>query len=255
MNTPIPTAPAAAIPSYDPGATPALEVRNLTRSYGSVRALDGVTLNLPAGRIVALLGENGSGKTTLLKIVAGVLAEYTGEVLVHGRPIGPESKALISYLPDESFLPDDWAARTAISMFTDFFADFEADRARGLLQGFGIDETRPLKTLSKGQREKVQLALAMSRRARLYLLDEPISGVDPAARESIISTILTNFAPDSTVFISTHLVTDIEPIADAAVFLRGGRVLMAGDADDLRAQHGMGLDKLFRSAYKTPTRN
>jgi ABC-2 type transport system ATP-binding protein len=233
----------------------ALEIRNLSRHYGPVPALAGLSLSLDSGRIVALFGENGSGKTTLLKVVSGLLAEYTGEVLVHGEPPGPASKAMVSFLPDESFLPGTVSSRGAVAMFTDFFADFDAARAKALIADFGIDPARPLKTLSKGQREKVQLALAMSRRARLYLLDEPISGVDPAARETILSTILTQYDPEALVVISTHLIADIEPVADAAVFLREGRVLLAGDADDLRAAHGMSLDRLFRSTYQIPVRS
>ncbi|MGC3955747.1 MAG: ABC transporter ATP-binding protein [Propionicimonas sp.] len=218
-------------------------------------ALADLSLTLEAGRIVALFGENGSGKTTLLKIVAGLLAEYTGEVLIHGERPGPASKAMVSFLPDESFLPSAASARTAVTMFGDFFADFDAERARALIAGFEIDPSRPLKSLSKGQREKVQLALAMSRRARIYLLDEPISGVDPAARETILSTILAQYDPEALVVISTHLIADIEPVADAAVFLRAGRVLLTGDADDLRAKHGMSLDQLFRSTYQIPVRS
>lgn len=233
----------------------ALEIRNLSRRYGTVPALEDLSLTLDAGRIVALFGENGSGKTTLLKIVAGLLAEYTGEVLIHGQRPGPATKAMISFLPDESFLPGTVSARTAVTMFDDFFADFDAQRARALIAGFQIDPNRPLKSLSKGQREKVQLALAMSRRARIYLLDEPISGVDPAARETILSTILAQYDPEALVVISTHLIADIEPVADAAVFLRAGRVLLAGDADDLRAQHGTSLDQLFRSTYQTAVRS
>lgn len=233
----------------------ALEIRNLSRRYGSVLALDDLSLTLEAGRIVSLFGENGSGKTTLLKIVAGLLAEYDGEVLVHGERPGPASKAMVSFLPDESFLPGGIAARGAVAMFGDLFADFDADRATALIDDFGIDRRRALSTLSKGQREKVQLALAISRRARLYLLDEPISGVDPAAREIILNTILTQYDPEALVVISTHLIADIEPVADAAVFLRAGRVLLSGDADDLRAEHGTSLDRLFRTTYQTPVRS
>lgn len=233
----------------------ALEIRSLSRRYGPVLALDDLSLSLEAGRIVALFGENGSGKTTLLKTVAGLLAEYDGDVLIHGERPGPASKAMVSFLPDESFLPGSITAHSAIAMFADFFADFDAGRATSLIGEFGIDQRRTLRTLSKGQREKVQLALAMSRRARLYLLDEPISGVDPAARETILNTILSQYDPGALVIISTHLITDIEPVADAAVFLRAGRVLLAGDADDLRTEHGMSLDRLFRTAYQTPVRS
>lgn len=233
----------------------ALEIRGVSRRYGTVPALDGLDLTLDAGRIVALFGENGSGKTTLLKIIAGLLAEYTGQVRIHGEQPGPATKAMISFLPDESFLPDTISASDAVAMFTDFFADFDAARATALIASLGVDPSRKLKTLSKGQREKVQLALAMSRRARVYLLDEPISGVDPAARETILNTILTQYDPEALVVISTHLIADIEPVADAAVFLRHGRVLLAGDADDLRAAHGMSLDQLFRTTYQTTVRS
>lgn len=232
--------------------THAIEVTGLTRHYGQVAALDGLDLTVDAGRIIALFGENGSGKTTLLKILAGLLAEYSGTVRVHGEAPGVESKALVAFLPDQSFLPDSLRVGQALDVFTDFFTDFDAARARELVDGFGIDHGRRLKELSKGQREKVQLALVMSRRASVYLLDEPISGVDPAARSVILSTILGNYDPEALVVISTHLIADVEPIADAAVFLRAGRVLMAGDADDLRAEHGMSLDQIFRTSYAAP---
>lgn len=229
----------------------AIEITNLTRSYGKVPALDNLSLTLEAGKIIALFGENGSGKTTLLKILAGVLSEYAGEVLIHGNAPGVESKSLVSFLPDQSFLPDAITVSAAIAMYADLFADFDVPRATGLIEGLNIDPARRLKALSKGQREKVQLALAMSRRAQVYLLDEPISGVDPASRDTILDTILSQYDPEALVLISTHLISDIEPVADAAVFLRGGQVLMAGDADDLRAESGMSLDQMFRTMYQT----
>ncbi len=228
----------------------AIEIRDLSRNYGKIPALDHLTLTLDEGRVVALFGENGSGKTTLLKILAAVLAEYTGEVLIHGNAPGAETKAIVSFLPDQSFLPDTVTGLTAVHMYQEFFPDFDAPRATTLIGELGVDGTRRLKELSKGQREKIQLALAMSRRAKVYLLDEPISGVDPAARETIMNTILSQYDPGALVLISTHLISDIEPVADAAVFLRNGQVLMAGDADDLRAQYGMSLDQLFRSTYQ-----
>lgn len=237
-------------------STHAIEVRNLTRSYGTVPALNDLNLTLDAGKIIALFGENGSGKTTLLKILAGVLAEYTGEALIHGNAPGPETKALVSFLPDQSFLPDSVTVAAAIAMYADLFPDFDAPRATSLIEELGIATDRRLKALSKGQREKVQLALAMSRRAKIYLLDEPISGVDPAARDTILGTILSQYEPDALVLISTHLISDIEPVADAAVFLRGGEVILSGDADDLRTESGMSLDQLFRTMYQaTPARS
>lgn len=229
---------------------PAIEVRDVTRNYGSVPALNGLSLLLPPGQVVALFGENGSGKTTLLKILAGVLAKYRGEVLIHGEAPGPQTKEIVSFLPDQSFLPDSITGRGAVEMYSSLFQDFDEPRATALIGELGIDIDRKLKALSKGQREKVQLALAMSRRAKIYLLDEPISGVDPAARETILKTILSQYEPDALVVISTHLISDIEPVADAAVFLRAGQVLMAGNADDLRSEHGMSLDQLFRAAYQ-----
>ncbi len=237
-------------------STHAIEVRNLTRSYGAVPALNDLNLTLDAGKIIALFGENGSGKTTLLKILAGVLAEYTGEALIHGNAPGPETKAIVSFLPDQSFLPDSVTVAAAIAMYADLFPDFDAPRATSLIEELGIATDRRLKALSKGQREKVQLALAMSRRAKIYLLDEPISGVDPAARDTILGTILSQYEPDALVLISTHLISDIEPVADAAVFLRGGEVILSGDADDLRTQSSMSLDQLFRTMYQaTPARS
>lgn len=226
-----------------------VRVAGLTRDYGSLRALDHVDLDLPAGHVVGLLGENGSGKTTLLKILAGVLADWTGDATVCGHRPGPESKAMVSFLPDASFLPDDCRPDQAIALYARFFADFDADRARALIAGFGLPGGRRLKELSKGMREKLQIALAMSRRARVYLLDEPISGVDPAARDVLLRAVLENFDPDALMVVSTHLIADIEPVIDTAVFLRGGRVLLQGDADDLRAQYGMTIDALFRKEY------
>ena len=236
-------------------SSPAIEVTGLTRRYGQVPALDNLSLTLAPGRIVGLFGENGSGKTTLFKILAGVLAEYTGRVRIAGFAPGPESKARVSFLPDQSYLPDQMSTASAMAMFTDFFADFDAARAAALVDSFRIDRRRKLKSLSRGQREKVQLALAMSRRAEVYLLDEPISGIAPAARDTILDTILRSYSPDALVIISTHLLADIEPVADTAVFLSRGRVLMAGDADDLRTEHGMSLDHLFRTTYATPVRS
>lgn len=228
-----------------------IEVHHLTKSYGSVPALRDLDLELGSGRVVGLMGDNGSGKTTLLKILAGVLADWQGSVTVAGHAPGPASKALVSYLPDSSFLPDRFTCPDAISMCADFFSDFDPAKARDMVAFFRLPSDRSLKELSKGMREKLQIALAMSREARVYLLDEPISGVDPAARDVILRAVISNFSEDALMLISTHLIADVEGIVDEVVFLHQGRVRLSGNADDLRADHHMGLDALFRKVYES----
>ncbi|MCT1434014.1 ABC transporter ATP-binding protein [Dietzia maris] len=231
-------------------ATTLVEVTGLLMTYGATTALDGLDMTLAPGQIVGLLGENGCGKTTLLKILAGVLAGYSGDVRIAGHVPGPESKALVSYLPDTSFLPDAARVSYCLELYTDFFADFQPEKARDLIGFFGLSESARLKQMSKGMREKVQIALAMSRDARVFLLDEPISGVDPAARQVILDGIVRNLSEDSLLLITTHLVHDLEPILDAAVMMRHGRVLLSGDADDLRGSRGASLDQIFRETYR-----
>ena len=218
--------------------------------YGLTPALDNLNLELAPGRIVGLLGENGCGKTTMLKIMAGVLSNYEGTVTIGGYAPGPESKALVSFLPDASFLPDRARADYCIDLYADFFADFDRSKASDLIGFFGLDKSMRLAAMSKGMREKVQIALAMSRNARLFLLDEPISGVDPAARQVILDGILRNLSEDSLLLIATHLIHDLEPILDAIVMMRHGKVILSGDADDLREQHGSSLDQIFRETYR-----
>jgi ABC-2 type transport system ATP-binding protein len=228
----------------------AIAVKGLTKSYGTLRALDGLDLELPTGQIVGLLGENGCGKTTLLKVLAGVLADHAGDVTIAGRRLGPESKAHVSFLPDASFLPDSAKVSECVRMYRDFFADFDAAKADGLIGYFGLEQSMRLKQMSKGMREKVQIALAMSRQATVYLLDEPISGVDPAARQVILDGIVRSLSEDSLVLISTHLVHDLEPILDAVVLMRDGKVLLTGQVEDLREQHHKSIDQLFREVYQ-----
>ena len=231
-------------------ATTLVEATGLRMTYGATTALDGLDMTLAPGQIVGLLGENGCGKTTLLKILAGVLAGYSGDVRIAGHTPGPESKALVSYLPDTSFLPDAARVSYCLELYTDFFADFQPEKARDLIGFFGLSESARLKQMSKGMREKVQIALAMSRDARVFLLDEPISGVDPAARQVILDGIVRNLSEDSLLLITTHLVHDLEPILDAAVMMRHGRVLLSDDADDLRGSRGASLDQIFRETYR-----
>ena len=226
------------------------ECRALTKRYGKFTALDGVDLTIGRGRIVGLLGPNGSGKTTLLKLANGLLTPSAGSIQINGHTPGVETKRIVSYLPDASYLPDDQSVRRLMGLFSDFYADFEVSRAREMLRELGLDEDARLKTLSKGNREKVQLILAMSRRAQLYLLDEPIGGVDPAARDYILRTIIGNYSEEATVVISTHLIADIEPVLDDAVFIRAGRIVLHQGVEALREQQGMSVDAYFREVFK-----
>ncbi len=247
-TTPEAKGPEMTSPAQEPPTL--ISTRALTKTYGRTTAIDGLDLDLPGGRIVGLLGENGCGKTTLMKILAGVVSDYRGQVRIAGLAPGPASKAKVSFLPDVSFLPHSARARYCVELYTDFFEDFDAERAHELIGFFGLEETMRLKEMSKGMREKVQIALAMSRRARVYLLDEPISGVDPAARQIILDGILRTFDEDSLLLISTHLVHDLEQILDSVVMMRHGAVVLSGEADDLRAQHGAGLDQIFKETYR-----
>ena len=233
-----------------PGGAPLLSCRGLTKRYGGYApALDRVDLTLSPGRVVGLLGPNGSGKTTLIKLANGLLQPTAGEILVDGAAPGKRSRALVSYLPDADYLPDWMTLRDLTRSFRDFFADFDPDKAAEMFASLGLDERSRLKTLSKGNREKTQLVLTMSRRARLYLLDEPIGGVDPAARDYILRTIIGNYSENSTVVISTHLIADVESVLDEVVFLKDGRVLLHENADALREREGKSVDQVFREVF------
>jgi ABC-2 type transport system ATP-binding protein len=229
---------------------PILECRNLSKRYGKHTALDNINISLNGGRIVGLLGPNGSGKTTMIKLANGLLQPSGGEVLINGKKPGVESKAAVSYLPDRLIL-DGWMRITEIlSFFADFYADFRRDAAETMLANLGISPNKRIKTLSKGNREKVQLILVMARKARLYLLDEPIGGVDPAARDYIVNTIINNYSEDAVVLISTHLIQDVEKILDDIIFLKEGAVILQGHADDIRTEKGVSIDTLFREVFK-----
>lgn len=226
-----------------------LNVKSVTMKYDEKTVLEDLVLQLPKGKIVGLLGPNGSGKTTLIKLIAGVLTPASGEITVCGEPVGVASKALVSYLPDRVYFNKERKIRQQLDFFQDFYEDFDRSRAEAMLSALQIDPEAKFKTLSKGNLEKVQLVLVMSRRAKLYLLDEPIGGVDPAARDYILNTIITNYDPDATILISTHLIGDVERVLDAFVFLNQGRIIRQSDADEARSQTGKSLDELFREVF------
>ena len=220
-----------------------LTCEGLTKSYQKgTNALDGIELHIGFGRIVGLLGPNGSGKTTLIKLANGLLQPTAGSIRIAGMAPGPDTKAIVSYLPDAAWLPDWMRVEQLVEMFRDFYADFDPAKANEMLEKLELSPKAPLKSLSKGNKEKVQLILAMSRNARLYLLDEPIGGVDPAARDYILNTILTNYSRDASVIISTHLIEDVEPVLDEAVFLKNGRIFAHRSVDELREAEGMSVD-------------
>ena len=227
-----------------------LTCEGLSKHYGAKIALDNVDLHIGLGKIVGLLGPNGSGKTTLIKLANGLLQPTGGSIRIAGMKPGVESKAIVSYLPDADWLPDWMRVEQLVELFTDFYKDFDPARANEMLAKLDLQPKAALKTLSKGNKEKVQLILAMSRNARLYLLDEPIGGVDPAARDYILHTILSNYSKDATVLISTHLIEDIEPVLDEAVFLKEGKVFAHRAVDDIRENEGMSVDAYFREVFK-----
>lgn len=227
-----------------------LECKNLCKAYGHKAALNGISLQLEPGKIIGLLGPNGSGKTTLLKLINGLLTPSSGSLLINGRPPGRESKAIVAYLPERTYLNDSMKVRDALRFFADFYSDFDLQRAEDMLRSLNIETTARLRTLSKGTKEKVQLILVMSRQARLYCLDEPIAGVDPAARDYILRTIINNYNPEASVLISTHLITDIEQVLDEVIFIREGELLLHKTVDDIRFQNGKSVDALFREVFR-----
>lgn len=230
---------------------PLLQLHHVSKTYGEKIALNDISLKIPKGKIIGLLGPNGSGKTTLIKLINDLLQPSFGEIIINGHRPGIETKAIISYLPDATYLHDNMKVTDVFELFQDFYSDFDINRGYHLLQSLGIDPTVKLKTLSKGNKEKVQLILVMSRRAKLYILDEPIAGVDPAARDYILNTIISNYSPESSVLIATHLITDIEPILDQVIFLHQGQLYLHKDVDDLRQEHGQSIDQLFRQYFRT----
>ena len=230
----------------------ALECRHLTKCYKrKVKVLDDFNLTVESGRIIGLLGPNGCGKSTLIKLISGLLQPQTGEILVCGEQIGPKTRAMVSYLPERTYFSSGMSVEGVIKYFEDFYADFDKERAYSLLDALKIDRRAKLRTLSKGTKEKVQLVMVMSRRAKLYLLDEPIAGVDPAAREYILNTIVSNYDPEATIIITTHLITDVEQVLDDYVFLSAnGKILAQGCVEDARSESGKSLDQLFREVFR-----
>lgn len=227
-----------------------VEINALSKRYEKgVMALDHLTLSIPAGRIIGLLGPNGSGKTTLIKLLNGLLVPTEGSILIYGFTPGVESKSMISYLPDRSSLPGGMRVHEIVSLFADFYTDFSVEKAYAMLHSLEIDSGKRLKSLSKGTQEKVQLVLAMSRQARLYILDEPIAGVDPAARDYILKTILTNYNGEASILLSTHLISDVENILDDVILIRDGRLLLQAGVEELREEKGQSLNAYFREVF------
>ena len=229
---------------------PILECNNLTKTYAGVTALDHVDLAIDPGRIVGLLGPNGSGKTTLIKLAAGLLQPTQGQILIDGKKPSPETNAVLSYLPERIALSQWMKVTQVLDFFCDFYKDFDRQAAEQMLAQLHIAPNQVLKQMSKGTKEKVQLILVMSRKAKLYLLDEPIGGVDPATRDYILHTILTNYNPDAAVVISTHLIGDVEQVLDEVVFLNRGQIALHDSCENIREQQGKSIDGLFREVFK-----
>ncbi len=227
-----------------------LKCTGVSKNYGDVLALDHIDLTIESGKIIGLLGPNGSGKTTLIKLINGLLTPTEGTLLVNYVAPGVESKKVVAYLPDNSFLQNWMTVEQIVSLFTDFYEDFRPTLAYEMLEKLGVDRKTRLKNLSKGNKEKVCLILVMSRNALLYVLDEPIAAVDPATRDYIISTIINNYNPEASVLISTHLILDIESVLDEVIFINHGKIVLHKTVDEIREENGMGVDALFREVFR-----
>lgn len=224
-------------------------MQGLTKVYGNTLAVNNLNLTIPRGKIIGLLGPNGSGKTTLIKMINGLLTPTAGSILINGMAPGPETKARIAYLPERTYLQSGMKVCDLVDFFEDFYADFDKNRAFSMLGSLNIPPTAPLKTLSKGTKEKVQLILVMSRHADLFILDEPIAGVDPAARDYILNTIITNYNENASILLSTHLISDIENILDEVIFIRNGQVITHMPVDRIREEYGQSVDAYFRRVF------
>ena len=226
------------------------ECKDLRKNYGKNQALKGLNLQIESGQIVGLLGPNGSGKTTLIKLANGLLTKNGGELYIDGKEVGVETKKIVSYLPERTYLDVHSKVKDVIEFFKDFYSDFEEKRAYDMLSKLNINTNDKLKTMSKGTREKVQLILVMSRQAKLYFLDEPIGGVDPAARDYILNTIISNYNPEAAVIISTHLISDIEKVLDDVVMIKNGELVMHKKVDEIREEYGKSVDEVFREVFR-----
>ena len=227
-----------------------LKITNVTKKYHHFKALNNVSMTLESGKIIGLLGPNGSGKTTLIKIINGLLKDYEGEVLVDGKNVGIDSRKIISYLPDENYFQDWMYIKDVLSIFSDLYEDFDKENCLTLMNRFKLDKGMKIKEMSKGMKEKFQLSLVMSRKAKLYILDEPIAGVDPAAHEVILDVILNNYEEDALVLISTHLISDLETIFDDVVFLKDGEIVLHQSTEDLRLERKQSIDEAFREVFR-----
>ncbi|CAM3619362.1 ABC transporter ATP-binding protein [Erysipelothrix urinaevulpis] len=227
-----------------------LEIKNVNMHYGKKRVLTNINLELEPGKIVGLCGPNGAGKTTLIKIIVGLLKDFKGEVKINDKKIGAETKAVVSYLPDVEYLDSNMTAQKISSLYKDMYADFDMALLEDLFIKMKLDGRMPVGQMSKGMREKFQLALCLSRKADVYVLDEPIAGVDPASRDSIIETIIETYTKDALLLISTHLIQDIEPVLEEVIFLKEGSVVLHQNCDDLREERGMSVDGVFREEFK-----
>lgn len=227
-----------------------LQCKNITKNYGDKEILKNINLTISSSKIIGLLGKNGTGKTTLIKLINGLLTPNTGEILVNGKPLGIESKLSISYLPERTYLDKSMTVNDTVKYFTEFYQNFNPEKAYKLLKDLNLDCNQKLQKMSKGMQEKVQLVLVMSREADLYILDEPLGGVDPATRDYILDTILSNFKDGSSVLISTHLISDIERILDEVIFIDSGKIILQEDADTLRNKEKESIDEIFRRKFK-----
>lgn len=226
-----------------------IDLQGITHSYGRVEVLNDINFSISSGHIIGLLGPNGCGKTTLMKIIAGLIADYKGTVKISGHPVGPESKAIISYLPDKTYFPDWMRVKDCIKIFRDFYQDFNEERAWELIEKFKIPKNQINRQMSKGTQEKLQLIMVMSRRAKLFLLDEPLGGIDPAARASMLEIIMSGCDENTSLILSTHLIHDVERVFDHVLFIKNTRVLVNSDVDTLRTQTGKSLEEHFKEVY------
>ena len=227
-----------------------VEFKDVYKGYGKKQVLNGINLNITKGKIVGLLGPNGSGKSTMIKLMNGLLSKDSGIILINGLKPSKETKKIVSYLPERTYLNDWMKVKDILEFFKDFYSDFDMEKAEEMLKSLNIDKNEKLKTMSKGTKEKVQLILVMSRKAELYILDEPIGGVDPAARSYILKTIMTNYLEDSTLLIATHLISEIENICDEVIFISNGNIVLQGNVDEIREEKGKSIDALFREEFK-----